>query len=223
MQQNQIKKARKLQEDARTEQERLVSGHLGRLRRAAASELQGDNAAKRVAISWMQGSLSEDELDTLQHTLALLTAVLDLQQQHHHWQQQQQAGTAGQQDGPEQQQAGADAAGAPLQGPGQEQSQQQVSSSRTPPLPPLPQQQQQPGPSQPQQPQQQGTDRGGAGQLLVPEGAEMTDKELLAWLRQPGNERHHLRVTLECLKEIGAADLPAGVLLGHKVGVCSNA
>jgi len=220
VQQNQIKKARKLQEDARTEQERLVSGHLGRLRRAAAAELAGDNAAKRVAISWMQGSLSEDELDTLQHTLALLTAVLDLQQQHHHWQQQQ-VGTASQQDGPGQQQAGADAAGAISQGPLQEQSQRQGSSSSTPPLLPLPQQQ--PGPSQPQQQQQQGTDRGGAGQLLVPDGADMTDKELLAWLRQPGNERHHLRVTLECLKEIGAADLPAGVLLGHKVGVNGNA
>jgi hypothetical protein len=49
-------------------------------------------------------------------------------------------------------------------------------------------------------------------------GAGVTDKELLTWLQQPGNERHYLRVTLECLKEIGAVELPARALLGHKVG-----
>jgi hypothetical protein len=53
-------------------------------------------------------------------------------------------------------------------------------------------------------------------------GAGMTDKELLTWLQQPGNERHYMRVTLECLKEIGAVDLPARALLGHKVCGCAG-
>jgi hypothetical protein len=48
------------------------------------------------------------------------------------------------------------------------------------------------------------------------------NKDLLAWLRQPGHERHHLRVMLECLKEIRAVDLPARVLLGHKASMVTS-
>lgn len=54
VQQNQIKKARKIQDDIRAEHERLVVGHLTRLRRAAAAEQQADTAAKQVTMSWLQ-------------------------------------------------------------------------------------------------------------------------------------------------------------------------
>jgi hypothetical protein len=54
VQQNQIKKARKIQDDIRAEHERLVVGHLSRLRRAAAAELQADSAAKQVTMAWLQ-------------------------------------------------------------------------------------------------------------------------------------------------------------------------
>lgn len=58
VQQNQIKKARKIQDDIRAEHERLVVGHLSRLRRAAAAELQADSAAKQVTMAWLQVCMS---------------------------------------------------------------------------------------------------------------------------------------------------------------------
>lgn len=177
------------------------AGHLTRLRRAAAAELHGDNAAKQVTLSWLQGSLTGDEFEALNHWVTLLRALLDLQQkQHHnHQQQQQQAPDAAV---PQQQPAGAaaeQAAGVQPAAATEESGQQQ-----------LPQQ-----PAGAQAPQQESGSI--AGPAAAAAGGGMTDKELLAWLRQPGNEKHHLRVMLECLKEIGATDVPARVLLGHKV------
>lgn len=168
MQQNQIKKARKIQDDIRGEQERLVNGHLARLRRAAAAELQADNKAKQITMGWLQGSLSEEDLEPLDHWRTLLAAVLDLQQQ-----QQAEPAAA---DGPRskgQQQAGAQ-----------------------------------------QQPQQQQQAAAGAEGLEAAGGMS----KLLAWLQQPDSRQHYLRVVLECLRELGAAEIPARVLLQHKVG-----
>lgn len=48
VQQNQIKKAKKVQDDIRAEHERLVANHLARLKRGAAAEVQADNNAKQV-------------------------------------------------------------------------------------------------------------------------------------------------------------------------------
>jgi hypothetical protein len=180
---------------------------LTRLRRAAAAELHGDNAAKQVTLSWLQGSLTGDEFEALNHWVTLLRAVLDLQQkQHHnHQQQQQQAPDAALL---QQQPAGAaaeQAVGAQPAAATEESGQQQQ----------LPQQ-----PAGAQAAQQES---GSIAGPVAATGGGMTDKELLAWLRQPGNEKHHLRVMLECLKEIGASDVPARVLLGHKVGVMTAA
>jgi len=47
------------------------------------------------------------------------------------------------------------------------------------------------------------------------------DSELSVWLLQPENKQHHLRLLLECLKELGAMDLPARVLLSKKVQALS--
>jgi hypothetical protein len=173
---------------------------LTRLRRAAAAELHGDNAAKKVTLSWLQGSLTGDEFEALNHWVTLLRAVLDLQQKQHQQPQPQQAPDAALPHQQQDQPAGAHPAAAT-----EESGQQQ-----------LPQQQQPAGAQAAQQ--EAGSIPGPAAAAAAAGGGGMTDKELLAWLRQPGNEKHHLRVMLECLKEIGATDVPARVLLGHKVG-----
>jgi len=51
----------------------------------------------------------------------------------------------------------------------------------------------------------------------VEQQAAAGDSELSVWLLQPENKQHHLRLLLECLKELGAMDLPARVLLSKKV------
>lgn len=52
---------------------------------------------------------------------------------------------------------------------------------------------------------------------LVQPAAGSSDQDTLRWVRQPENRKHHLRVVLECLKELAATDLPARVLLTRKV------
>jgi hypothetical protein len=184
------------------------------MRRAAATEQQGDNTAKQVTMSWLQGNFTEDEFEALDHWITLLKAVLDLQQK-----QQQQAAVGGEQQqqqpggGSEQQQGAAaveQPAGAVLEPAAQPAQQQQDHAQAQPPM------------------QQSSSSIPAAG---ADNKNSLTDKELLAWLRAPGNkdllawlrapghERHHLRVMLECLKEIRAVDLPARVLLGHKVTI----
>jgi len=174
VQQNQIKKARKIQDDIRGEQERLVNGHLARLRRAAAAELQADNKAKQITMGWLQGSLSEEDLEPLDHWRTLLAAVLDLQQQ-----QQVEPAAA---DGPRSR--------------GQQQGQQQQQAGV-------------------QQQQQQQSQAAAGGEGLEAAGGM---SKLLVWLQQPDSRQHYLRVVLECLRELGAAEIPARVLLQHKVG-----
>lgn len=165
VQQNQIKKARKYQEDIRAEHERLVAVHLSRLRRAAAAELVADTAAKQVALSWLRGTLTDDELEAVHHWRVMLTTVLDQQQD-----QQTAAGNSGRKQkggGGGSSSAAAAAAGAP------------------------------------------------AGTAVTPSLVT-----LLPWLQAPASRPHHVRVMLECLRELAAADIPARVLLQHKVGRC---
>jgi hypothetical protein len=163
VQQNQIKKARKIQDDIRAEHDRLVSSHVSRLRRAAAAELQADTAAKQVTMSWLQGGLTEEELEHLDHWRSVLATVLDLQER-------QQAGGQPPPQQPHRKHKAAAAAGASAEG--------------------------------------QTAAAGAPGH--VPE-------KLLAWLQSPESSRHYLCVMLECLRELGATDVPARVLMQHKV------
>lgn len=163
VQQNQLKKARKYQEDIRAEHERLVAGHLSRLRRAAAAELQADSAAKQITMSWLQGALTEEEQGHLSHWQTLLTAVLDLQDQ------QEAAGS---------------------------------------------------GSSQPPLRKQKGAAGSSAAAAAKAAVAALPDK-LAEWLQQPSSKQHYLRVILECLRELEAAEIPARVLLQLKVGCCA--
>lgn len=153
VQQLQLKKVKKMQEDIIAEEQKLQTNHLAKLRRAAAAEVAGDTAAKACTLGWLHGSLPADDEEHLDHWMGALTTVLDLQQQN-------------QQQG--QQEDGSAAAPGPLAG---EQQQQ----------------------------------------------APVSADEFLQWVRQPENFKHHLRILLECLKELGAADLPGKVLLSHKV------
>jgi hypothetical protein len=159
VQQNQIKKARKLQDDLRAEEEKLQAAHLARLRRAAAAEVASDSAAKATSLSWLHCSLSDEEGEHLEHWLGLLRLILDMQEQ----QQQQDA-----------QEAGDDAAA-------------KDSSS------------------------------GAAAAAAAGDAAAGETGDIMVWIKQPANRRHHVRVALECLKELGAQDLPARVLLTRKV------
>lgn len=170
VQQNQIKKARKYQEDIRAEHERLVNGHLMRLRRAAAAELQADNAAKQITLSWLHGSLMDDELEALGHWRVLLTNVLDLQDQH--MQQEAAAGDGGS-------------------------SQQQ------------------------QQPRRHKGGSSAAALAATAAAGHVPDSlvKTLPWLQDQENRQHHVRVMLECLRELAATEIPARVLLQHKVRV----
>jgi hypothetical protein len=161
VQQNQIKKARKLQEDLRAEVEKLQAAHLARLRRAAAAEVASDSAAKATSLSWLHCSLSDEEGEHLEHWLGLLRAILDMQEQ-----QQQDA-----------QNAGDDAAAAAKDSSGAAAAEAAASAADA---------------------------AGETGDIMV-------------WIKQPANRRHHVRVALECLKELGAQDLPARVLLTRKV------
>lgn len=204
VQQNQIKKARKVQEDIRAEQERLISGHLARLRRAAGAELQSDNAAKQVALSWVQGSLTGEELEVVEHWRNLLATVLDLQQQPPPEQQQRQPPKQQQpeQQQPEQQEQEQDAQADSSSGPqqdGQAAAGQGDGSDK---------QQQQPQQQQQQDKLHKPSSGGAHGTL---------PEKLLAWLQQPESRQHYVRVMLECLRELAAADIPARVLMQHKV------
>jgi hypothetical protein len=165
VQQNQIKKARKYQEDIHAEHERLVNGHLTRLRRAAAAELQADNAAKQITMSWLQGSLTDEESEALHHWQALLTNVLDLQDQH----MQQEAANGN------------------------------VSGS------------------QQQRRHKGGSSAAATATAAVPVPASLV--ETLPFLQKPSSRQHHLRVMLECLRELAAVEIPARILLQHKVRV----
>jgi hypothetical protein len=162
VQQNQIKKARKLQDDLRAEEEKLQAAHLARLRRAAAAEVASDSAAKATSLSWLHCSLSYEEGEHLEHWLGLLRAILDMQEQ-----QQQNA-----------QEAGDGAATAAAEASAKDSSGGAAAAAG-----------------------------GGAGET----------GDIMVWIKQPANRRHHVRVALECLKELGAQDLPARVLLTHKV------
>jgi hypothetical protein len=173
VQQNQIKKARKLQEDLRAEEEKLQAAHLARLRRAAAAEVAGDTAAKATSLGWLHCSLSEEEGEHLEHWLGLLKAVLDMQAE-----QQQHAEKGGQ---PANQQGGSAAAAAAADaGTGKDSSSDAAAAAAA---------------------------AGAAGET----------GDVMVWIKQPANRQHHLRVALECLKELGAQDLPARVLLTRKV------
>jgi hypothetical protein len=166
VQQNQIKKARKLQEDLRAEEEKLQAAHLARLRRAAAAEVASDSAAKATSLGWLHCSLSDEEGEHLEHWMGLLKAILDMQEQ-----QQQDA-----------QEAGGDAAAAAAEAPGKD---------------------------------------GSSGAAAAGHAAGGETGDIMVWIKQPANRRHHVRVALECLKELGAQDLPARVLLTRKVRWCS--
>lgn len=172
MQQNQIKKARKYQEDIRAEHERLVAAHLSRLRRAAAAELVADTAAKQVALSWLQGTLTDDELEAVHHWRVMLTTVLDQQDQ------QAAAGKSG--------------------STGQQQRKQKGGG---------------------------GGNSSAAAAAGAPAGTAVPPSlvTLLPWLQSPASRPHHVRVMLECLRELAAAEIPARVLLQHKVGRCCMA
>lgn len=82
-------------------------------------------------------------------------------------------------------------------------------------------QQQQAEQPQPQRGNSRQKKAGGGGSSLVPPGP--LPEKLSAWLQQPDSRRHYLRVTLECLRELAAAEIPARVLLQHQVGVQGNA
>jgi hypothetical protein len=126
-----------------------------------------DTAAKQVALSWLQGTLTDDELEAVHHWRVMLSTVLDLQEQ-------QQAAAAG----------GSGSTG-----------------------------------------QQQRKQKGGGGSSSaaaaagVQAGAGVPPSlvTLLPWLQSPASRPHHVRVMLECLRELAAADIPARVLLQHKV------
>eukprot|EP00878_Enallax_costatus_P018895 GHUV01019918.1.p1 GENE.GHUV01019918.1~~GHUV01019918.1.p1 ORF type:complete len:426 (+),score=149.02 GHUV01019918.1:854-2131(+) len=150
VQQLQLKKAKKMQEDIIAEEQKLQQNHLSKLRRAAAAEVAADTAAKACSLGWLHGNLGSEDTDPLDHCMSLLAAVLDLQQQG------QQAVADAAVDAPEQQQIEELAAG-------------------------------------------------------------LSDADMLKWIQRPENHRHHLRVVLESLKELGATDLPARVLLTRQV------
>jgi hypothetical protein len=169
VQQNQIKKARKLQEDLRAEEEKLHAAHLARLRRAAAAEVSADTAAKATTLGWLHCSLSQEEGEHLDHWLGLLKAVLDMQEE-----QQQQDGKEAE--------AGEEAAAA---------AEAAAEAGKD------------------------GSSNGAAAEAAAGAAAETGD--VMVWIKQPANRQHHLRVALECLKELGAQDLPARVLLTRKV------
>lgn len=179
VQQMQIKKARKLQEDIRAEEEKLQLTHLARLRRAAAAEVAGDAAAKATTLGWLHGGVRGREADEVEHSVVLLQAVLELQEAK--WQQQQQQGDAGRQQqqvaeaSNKQEKAAAAAAAADVKRDAAAES------------------------------------KGGA-----PAAAE-GGADVMQWIKQPENHHHHLRVALECLKELGAADIPARDLVSRKV------
>lgn len=149
VQQIQLKKAKKMQEDILAEEQKLQLNHLAKLRRAAAAEVAGDTAAKACTLGWLHGGLGDEEQEHLDHWMGLLTAVLDLQQQQ---QEDQNVPAEGQ--------------------------------------------------------QQQG---------VAPPGLPDDAHELKLWIKQPENFKHHPRMLLECLKELGAVDLPARVLLTCQV------
>lgn len=144
-----------------------MASHISRLRRAAAAELQADTAAKQVTMGWLQGGLTEEELEHLDHWRSVLATVLDLQERQHANGQPQQP-----QQHHRKHKAGAAAAGASAEG--------------------------------------QAAAAAAGAQGHVPE-------KLLAWLQSPESSRHYLRVMLECLRELGATDVPARVLMQHKV------
>eukprot|EP00882_Tetradesmus_deserticola_P019179 GHRQ01020629.1.p1 GENE.GHRQ01020629.1~~GHRQ01020629.1.p1 ORF type:complete len:249 (+),score=88.07 GHRQ01020629.1:34-780(+) len=173
VQQNQIKKARKLQEDLRAEEEKLQAAHLARMRRAAAAEVAGDTAAKATSLSWLHCSLSEEEAEHLEHWLGLLKTILDMQAE-----QRQQDGQDGVEDANQQQSAEAAPATEALEAA----------------------------------PEATG---GAAAEAAAVAAGETGD--IMVWIKQPANRRHHLRVVLECLKELGAQDLPARELLTRQV------
>ncbi|KAF8066392.1 ATG16 [Scenedesmus sp. PABB004] len=58
---------------------------------------------------------------------------------------------------------------------------------------------------------------GGEGKPPPAGGAPPAESDVMVWIAQPANARHHLRVALECLKELGATDLPARVLLQREL------
>lgn len=157
VQQVQLKKAKKMQEDIIAEEQKLQHNHLAKLKRAAAAEVAADTAAKACTLGWLHSSLVGEDAEHLDHWMGLLNAVLDLQQEQV---QEQHDGTA--------------AAG------------------------------------------QQGQAAGAASSAAPDESADV-----MKWIRQPDNFKHHLRILLECLKEMGASDLPARLLITHKVNTCS--
>jgi len=67
--------------------------------------------------------------------------------------------------------------------------------------------------------QQQATAESTAGKQQAAAAAAGVG-ELMMWLVQPGNKQHHVRMMLECLKELGAMDLPARILVSKQVQPC---
>eukprot|EP00775_Hariotina_reticulata_P011533 gene11533-11676_t len=94
VQQMQIKKVRKMQEDVRAEEEKLQTSHLARLRRAAAAEVQGDTAAKAVTLGWLHTGLTAEEEEIvisgvqrcLHHPHAAVTSMAQHLLDHWKWQ-----------------------------------------------------------------------------------------------------------------------------------------
>ncbi|KAF6263367.1 hypothetical protein COO60DRAFT_458910 [Scenedesmus sp. NREL 46B-D3] len=179
VQQNQIKKARKLQDDLRAEEEKLQAAHLARMRRAAAAEVAGDTAAKATSLSWLHCSLSEEEAEHLEHWLGLLNTILDMQDEQQQQQARQEGGkAANQQQGYETAAAAAEA--------GKDSSSDAAADAA-------------------------------AGAAAAAACAPGETGDIMVWIKQPANRRHHLRVALECLKELGAQDLPAREPLTRQV------
>lgn len=170
---------RRLADDLRAEEERLQNAHLTRLRRAVASEVAGDTAAKAATLGWLHGALSEDERERLEHWTGLLARVLALQQEHGYW---------GDKGGDQQAHNSVDddaAAGAAVDS--QVDTDPAVDAATA-----------------------------AADAAAGPPKEAAYDGDVMTWVARPAHHRHHLRVALECLKELGAEDLPVRALLTLK-------